>query len=141
MEINEDQLQAAVSWWANKLSSCKFDTLGSTRQDPQNHRVEMAEMLAQMNKRSCSQEQIDLFQQNLAEEIRAALANRSDQYSFAVGVDYHPDAILSDALRAAGIQENMSTPPWKTMMWIEKGKVAVRYGYGAEIQVIFPTDT
>jgi hypothetical protein len=49
-----------------------------------------------------------------------------------------PMSWLGDALRAAGVRETMSTLPWKTHMWIEKDKVTVRYGYGAELQTIWP---
>jgi hypothetical protein len=91
MEVNEDMLQAAAAWWADKLKSCKFDTLGSTRQDPQNRQVEMAEILAQMSKPQVSDEQTAHFHQSLVEGLRAALAGRR---ALCVGVDYHPDVLV-----------------------------------------------
>lgn len=54
-----------------------------------------------------------------------------------VGVDYHPDRVLSDAAQKAGVKLSMVTLPWKTCMWIKPDRVTVRCGYGAATQVLW----
>jgi hypothetical protein len=52
-----------------------------------------------------------------------------------IGVDYHPDGILTRAAESAGIDVD-GILPWKTTMWIEKDVVTVSKGYRAQKEVL-----
>jgi hypothetical protein len=54
-----------------------------------------------------------------------------------VHVDYEPMEMLQKAADDAGLIGDDPMFPRKTVMWIEPGKVTVRDGYAAELQVIY----
>jgi hypothetical protein len=129
------QFEAAARWWAGKLRHCRQSGLSAAeRGRPENRAYEIAEMLMTINRPTVSDEQIERFTSALVENLETA--NQRDRQC--LGVDYHPDRVLEEALVTVGITANMGTLPIKTMMWLrDDGSVAVRYGYGADIEVIY----
>jgi len=124
------QIEAAVNWWADKLRFCKQSGLSAEeRRDPANQGYQFAEILMTISKPSVTDEQIEKFKQSLAAQIEN---NRIRTLS----VDYDPDRTLADALIAARIPDDKGTLPIKTTMWLDDGKVSVRYGYGAPEEII-----
>jgi len=80
-------------------------------------------MIADDLKSDRTPEQVDAFESALAEAIMA-----TPMYG-AFGVDYHPDRILQDAARIAGLTVDGALPI-KTLMWIDATSVRVAEGYG-----------
>jgi hypothetical protein len=55
-----------------------------------------------------------------------------------LSTDYAPEDALLEAVQRAGIDNAEVRFPIKTMMWIEFGRVSVKCGYGAPVEVIYP---
>lgn len=126
------QVEAAVNWWADKLTACKQSGLSAEeRRDPANQSYQLAEMLMILSKPKVTNEQIDKFKESLSTQIEA-------KKPYCLSVDYGPDMVLGRALADAGIDAGMGTLPIKTTMWLDDDKVTVRYGYGAPVETIFP---
>ncbi len=124
--MKEETAKKAAKWWGDQLrGSSKLDN-GDNSLTGVNTFL-LAAMLQEKEKQKQSTELVDAFE----EELTKALLKDNPSWGF--GVDYHPDAILSDAADAAKLPLGMTTLPWKTTMWIQDDKVKVRCGYGAEI--------
>lgn len=132
---SQTQIDAAVTWWAARLVSCKQSGLSAEeRADPANRAYEFGEMLMTLNRPKITPTQIDTF----AESLRTRLAVADPWTARTLGVDYGPDPILADALTDAGIPDHTGMLPIKTVMWLrDDGSVAVRYGYAAPIETIY----
>ncbi|WP_280335638.1 hypothetical protein [Nocardia wallacei] len=80
-------------------------------------------------------QQVATFLDTLRDGLLAAMTGPPTTHT--LGVDYDPDPLLADALRAAG-----ATPPFtiqlpiKTLMWIEPGHIRVRRGETGPIHEI-----
>ena len=125
-------IEAAVNWWADKLTACKQSGLSAEeRRDPANQSYQLAEMLMLMNKPAVTEEQLEKFKMALTATLNCGIP-------YCISVDYQPDCTLYEALQFAGISADMGTLPIKTNMWIRDGQVEVSYGYGAPIERIYP---
>lgn len=125
-----DAIEAAAKWWANVIANPKFDALGGERDSS----MELGQIMATLINRKAPAVDTERFRVALVDRLLAATPH---ERRF-VDVDYGPDAVLSDAARAAGITDPSFTFPWKTSMWIDADRVRVRYGYGADIVTIWP---
>lgn len=121
--ISEREIKVAAAWWAEAVMCPKHDALGKTRDAV----MEFSQVLADLNSKPVLMTQSSEFESHLRAELRIAVVGRE---WYVLGVDYDPDKILADCGRASGITDF----PWKTIMWLKPGSVAVRHGYGAEIQ-------
>lgn len=121
--MNEQTAQKAAKWWADQLrGNAKLDNGDDS---PQGGMVAaMAMLLQSKEKTRVSDEAIDKFEQELAK----ILIEKNTRY---LGVDYHPDHILSEAADRACLPLGMTTLPWKTSMYIDNDEVRVSCGYGA----------
>lgn len=127
--------EAACNWWADKLRSCVNSGLtAEERSNPASSGYQLAEMLMTLNKPKVTEEQIEKFRANLAEQIAEHSPRNLD-------VDYRPDRFLGKALADAGIPIDMGALPIKTTMWLDGDKVEVSYGYGASLQTIWPVQS
>ena len=112
--------ETAAHWWADFLRHAG---------PMDNGELGMVAIMGKMAQKQAlagiTPEQADVFEACLV----AVLEPLSERYT-TVGVDYHPDGILQDAAKRAGIDVDYALP-WKTMMWIESGKISVAVGYGA----------
>ena len=140
--MTDEQIDAAVDWWANLLRDKEFSGLSAEeRTNGENAGYQMAEMLAggvaQKEAADISDEQVKLFKVALGHLIIDRLAKSKNGF-FHLGVDYGPDMNLSQCLQFAGLPPHSSTIlPWKTVMWMDDARgVEVGYGYGAEAKKI-----
>ncbi len=132
--MDKKQIDAAVAWWVAAIKRPRFDNLGPRHpgEDPQERRSnEFASIMAMTMPRP-DEEAITRF----GEALRQALTAVADQPPYCIAVDYGPDRFLSDVLQQAGIDPSITSLPWKTVMWFEKGGVQVSCGYGAKQEEI-----
>jgi len=116
----ENLAEKAVNWWAEVIKNPKFDNGDSSIAGV------FAKVLAESLAKNVTREQIGIFKK----ELKEILIDLLWEYNHVViGVDYHPDQYLSQALEKAGIPEENA--PWKTDMQIivNQNKVLVAYGY------------
>jgi len=134
-QVTREQITAAAEWWAARLQNCRNSGLSAEeRADPSNRQYQFAEVLMQAGRPIVADAQVSAFRDALARRLEQA----SPGEQRTIGVDYGCDPVLGDALTEAGIPNRTGTLPIKTMMWLrDDGTVAVRYGYGAEVQVIY----
>ncbi len=126
---------AAGVWWASVLRDPKFDN-GAT--DDANVFARMLQTEQARNNRPDSSA-LEVFSGLLAKEVDDRLAANTDdpQYRLWLDVDYHPNAILADTARIAGLVIPMFGWPSKTSMWVRHNSVSVSYGYQAENEAIW----
>ena len=140
MEIKEE-IKVAAKWWADQLRQSPRHDNGDAFQSG------LATLLASQVGHP-SEEQIARFERELAELLSVQDAFQGDSwipsrpewasYARCIGCDYHPDRVISDALRKAGIESFSLLLPFKTVMQINPGEVNVAYGYGAPFKTIWP---
>lgn len=127
--LDEAAVAAAAKWWADKYRSPVVimnngepiaSALGTSLANSEPH---------------ANAGQADAFQGLLHVAIAVHLAKTEDSHMY-LGVDYHPDRTLTEACEAAGV--SLRRLPWKTSMFIDRGVVKVREGYGADSRQIFP---
>ncbi len=122
----------ASEWWVKKMQAPVFDNGAN---DSANM---MAQLLATLSHKAEPNEKVLKFKEALKGLITKELGSESGSlYGTSLGVDYHPDNILSKALSKAGIDDNMSTLPWKTHMSINDGKIEAHSGYGAPREAVY----
>ena len=126
------QHETAAKWWRNVLENgAKFDNMGDTGSPEERRTSDMTSMLAKMNVKPVTKEQLDTFER----ELVSSLEGKEDRLG--LHCDYGPDLTLSEAAKIAGI--STANFPWKTNMFIrEDGTVSVSYGYGAEDVEVTP---
>ena len=145
--VGEDapEIVAAAKWWADVLrSGARFDNGDNSAAGG------LAGAMALLSRPKFAAEVLDKFEA----ELRAGMARRFNDlggwsaeqpdwgsYGRCVSVDYGPCQVLSDALARAGGRDNGITCfPWKTVMWVDPGKVTVRHGYAAPVKTIYPSE-
>jgi hypothetical protein len=123
MEI--DTAKKAAKWWADHLRN------GAKLDNGDNSEAGAMTMMLGLLLQSKTAPAIDAdaFEKSLV----SVLLEDDSNY---VGVDYHPDWVLSTAAERAGVNLSMASLPWKTSMWISGDKIAVAVGYGAEHTVL-----
>lgn len=126
----EKTIGYAVDWWAEAVEKPTFnngDMFTSL----------FATLLNEETKKP-EEEKMELFKEYLADEIRAGLILNPNY--FTISVDYNPDIHLYNASEKAGLNNGILSFPWKTTMYINKNRVSVRAGYGADEEVIYDAD-
>ena len=123
-----EAIEAAVTWWVQNIQQPKFDAGADS---PEMH---MAQIIATTLAQPVTKEQLYTF----SIELTDSMLKKKHYYNGFIGVDYHPDLVLSEAAKKAGISENNF--PWKTNMRIKDDKVVVWHGYGAEEQIIYEAE-
>ena len=128
--MTDEQITKAIEWWMNALRKPTFNTLSEReRHDPREMGGAVAEMLALVTHQDVPEEKIAAFGQVLEKSVRKELVR--EQREVYLDVDYHPCALLADALVKAGIPNRTDVLPWKTRMYIGPVDVRVSCGYGA----------
>lgn len=136
--------KVAADWWYNVLHNPKFDNGDGF----QSAFADVMYIASQPRmQQAITPERLAAFRDNLEETLNTILAKNDKfypgnvQYAFILRVDYHADRDLYNAAVKAGIPEHTAGGilmwPCKTTMRIKTNEVAVRYGYGAEEQVIW----
>jgi hypothetical protein len=131
------EARTAARWWADQLSPQSEARNGDATS-------EMFALAAKAAQAQPTLEQVEIFRAHLEAAIvpylhshawAEAVADNPQRGSAlrTIGVDYGPDAILGDALEAAGIPARKGTLllPIKTVMWVNPGQVKVGLGYNA----------
>lgn len=131
------QFEVAAQWWADRLRDCVHNGLSpDERRDPQNFGYQIAEMLMTVGRPTITLEQVEAFKTALIAGLRDA---KYPPYS--IGVDYHPDELLSRALITADIPVANGVLPIKSHMALnDDGAVKVSYGYAAPQVVLREPD-
>src|SRR5579884_3969582 len=131
-EVMNQEIEAAVKWWGDVLRS----------HNPQHDNGDgMHNFFATMLTNAVDKptdEQVALFETALrnlirSEAIREGLGD--SRRSVTLSVDYGPDQILDEALKAGDINPHLV--PCKTVMWIEVDHVSVRRGYRAKREDLY----
>lgn len=121
--------KVAAKWWADKLRYVEPDNFKSGgNSETDNLMMILATMFAIDSK--TSGKNIDLFEKELSKTIKK---NVKAYGSITLSVNYAPDKTLWNIAQKTGVSRNRF--PWKTTMWIKKGKVSVTVGNSK--QVIF----
>jgi len=129
VEEAPDNYEAAGRWWARQLLNPKFDNGGKDKTNLMS--MQLSTLLAS-SKRAEIEPRVRDFSKALSEILRK-------KGTLMVSVDYHPDQILADAAKTAGIEvDDISTFPWKTEMIIYEESVLVSEGPGAEFVQVWP---
>jgi len=131
MEYNK----IAAKWWADKIRNVG---LGNFKNGDDSSAGGITMILACMlaSRTMPSLVQIDIFEEKLAKTIKEHVEERG---SMVLSVDYGLDQTLGRIAYESGVSSNGF--PWKTTMWIERGKVSVSCGYGAPVKKIFPDES
>ena len=133
----EQAIKTAVEWWARKLKARAPHSNGDSGKASI-----MACLLADFGAKTVTDEQLDIFKNELAMTIDAELKDHQwcDVY---LGCDYNPTMNLRDAAAKAGISE--FNFPYKTDMYIKKHNdgwcgVYVYDGYGSGREELQPVE-
>lgn len=120
-----EYIKVAVDWWANAISSPKFDNGDA-----------MPAILAFMMASSAKEytpDEIKIFKETLADAIKEHLERVGYCY---LSVDYHPCPLLSLAGEKIGV-DDMLGYPCKTYMNVSKEEVSVIAGYSAPKEILW----
>lgn len=131
MEYNK----VAAKQWADKLRNVGPRNFDMGESGEVGFWAMMLGTMAAMNTQTPS-ENIDKFEERLSETIKEEV---EDCGHLTLSVDYGPDYILGRLAQETEVSTNGF--PWKTTMWIEKGKVSVSAGYAAPEEIIFPIES
>ena len=115
----------ASDWWMTKVSDRDFD---EDRIKGKN-----TAQVAEIIRRELGK--LKDFKKYLGYEIKAELISKP--YEVNIGVDYHPDEILTEATRRANIECDILTFPSKTKMSIIDNLIKVREGQRSLEEVIY----
>ena len=129
MKTIEEIARIAAIWWADKVTSPKFDNgdksfVGFVTNT-------MAASLVQ----PVDQIQRDKFIEYLVNSIVTELSSTYPGPNMVLCVDYGPDRELLGAALYSGVPS--LNFPIKTVMWISKNHVAVKYGYSAPVEILY----
>jgi len=146
-----EESKVAAKWWADQVRTGSSASVGDAKLDGV-----MAGFKALTGDRyKFSPEVIDKFEEELAREVEASIIEHERRYDEAyrnhsrdaasewewyvrLSVDYHPCSSLFDAATKAGMRDTSSFVfPCKTNMNIDRGKIEVQGGYGAERKVLW----
>jgi hypothetical protein len=135
--MNTEMARAGAKWWADVLrDGAKMDN------GDQSQTGGMVFAMAIIGQAESRSEQDEEQYQRFEDELATVIEESDDKYGLYVGVDYHPDSILSDAAeRAELVHDGITTFPWKTSMSFRDGKITVGYGYRAPMVQIYPKET
>lgn len=116
----------AAEWWADKIIDPKMDMGEYTVS------ALFAMSMAKALVKPVNNETKEVFILNLSQIIEQKL---NECQSTILDVDYGPCGELRQAAKQSGISE--SNFPIKTVMWIDRNRISVRYGYGAKEEYIY----
>ena len=130
--ITKEVAEVMAKWWADKVT-------GKTVHD--NGDNSFASMFAGALADDMVKQVTDVNKQKFIEALAKNIIEFPYMESSCIGCDYHPDRILSEAAKKAGISE--FNFPWKTYMSVgcdPTGNfiITVREGYGAPPVDIYP---
>lgn len=127
--------EAAALWWAQALQAPKHDN-----GDP--FTMAFVDMLSEYApKADKPNSALNKFTEQLAAKLDALLADPDKGYmprsGITIVVDYDPDPMLYSTANEAGLDVGFNGWPLKTTMWVRSDEVTVRYGYQADLEVVW----
>lgn len=123
MNLTEETIEKAVSWWAGKL----IDSQPHSNGDDSINSV-MACFIADAKRQDVTLDQLNVFKKALSKHIKEGATERF--FNLSIVCDYGPCKMLADAANEAGI--STANFPFKTAMFLsEKEGAVVKDGYGA----------
>ncbi len=127
------QAKIVADFWVDKLRAPAHHDNGEPTQ------LMFARMMAEMTYKPIPEERLQAFHNSLAKYVEGELdkAECGEYIYGSIGVDYHPDRPLGEALRAAGIEARFGLLPFKTRSWFGSESVRVAEGYRGEIKEIW----
>ena len=127
----KEYAKVAAKWWADRLRNVGPANFNNGDQTERGGMAMMMATLLGMDKQA-PKGNIDQFEEQLAQAIEENVEKNGD---LTISCDYQPCCFLADIADECGV--DTFNFPWKTVMWVEKDKVTVRFGYGAAPQTIF----
>lgn len=142
MSDGTKEARAAARWWANRLNGDMVHRTGDLG-------IDMFVDFARSKQEIPKTEQIELFKTSLEGRILSMVVDpyfawekaveddpKRGSALRAIGMDYHPDKILCDALGAAGLHERVSMLfPLRTVMWINPNEVIISLGGTSPVEL------
>ena len=144
----ETELREGCKWWANVLRD-------GAKHDAGDAGINAMAAWAQEGQKSLPESQLAAFEEALFKRMTEHWMQYNRVESFAEGTgsvhwviatDYSPCRPMGQAAHDAGIfpdsgaGDSITRFPCKTIMWLEPGKVTVRYGYAAPIETIWEAE-
>lgn len=135
METNniEKIAQLASDWWTNVVTQPKFDNGDKSAEGM------FTSAIASLSVRNIAGSDVANFNKELYNHILNRLKDVTDVSSIIYSCDYGPDRYLRDIAEKNNIPINNF--PWKTTMWIYNDACLVKYGYDAEINYIYESES
>lgn len=143
-KLDHEQIKAmakvAGDWWVSQLSPVPGSDIGDS-----NDSGAMLIALRILAAGTVDSSDAARFGMNIYDHVKAELSKDNGWSWLDMGVDYHPEGILRDALdgftpdQARAIASQL---PLKTRMSIdvEHATISVKVGYGREWQKIYPVE-
>ncbi len=122
----KEEIAAAAKWWHDQLLQKPVHDIGDDD-------LNVLTNALQSDPAPAFTFQLNLFREVLEREMAVSIAYGT----LRTGVDYHPDKMLHEALKASGIDDGMGTLPFKSGTSIEVGKVSAHGGYTDGGDVVF----
>ena len=119
--------EIAASWWVSVLEKPKFDN-GDTGVSGA-----LGMTMASMLMKPVEKQSLEVFAEKMARMVEIRLAENPRRFDFYV--DYAPDGNLRGLAEVAGIP--IDNFPIKTSMVMSENHVDVRYGYSADVQILY----
>ena len=122
--MSDEALEVAAMWWWEQFRGAPKDAGASDFESA------IASNLAhRLGGRHAMSESPAAF-------VHAVLAAYQREPFTFLEADYDPQPRLAELMRVAGI--NTQRCPWKTIMWLEDGRVTVSHGYRAPLETLWP---
>lgn len=130
LESNIEKIaKIASSWWSDVISNPKMDNGDNSKEG------QFFALLSKLHTIKLNPEEQKRFKYELYNIIINKIKDFNDLETLWLDVDYAPNTYLTQAADAAHI--NYKNFPIKTTMSITKHCIRVRYGYGANIKILY----
>ena len=114
MNLTEETIEKAVSWWAGKL----IDSQPHSNGDDSINSV-MACFIADAKRQDVTLDQLNVFKKALSKHIKEGATERI--FNLSIVCDYGPCKMLADAANEAGI--STANFPFKTVMFLSEKEI------------------
>ena len=133
-DINKKISEIASNWWTKVIVNPKMDNGDRSLEG-----MFINKLMSLAAEKDIDSKNLEIFNRKLQEYIFERIDNEENEfYSLILDVDYSPGGILRKLAEECNINKNNF--PIKTTMWISQNHCSVRYGYGANEEILFATD-
>lgn len=129
----------AARWWRNQLDVAHDN---SDLLDIDGEAAELTELASAVLRQTFTTEQLDIFEAALEGLIIDEIEEQESldlllPVNAVVSVDYHPNDMLQEAVRAAGMERADFSFPSKTVTLVNRGCVSLRKGMRDDFNEIY----